>query len=96
MSETETVAVDITLLDLQPVSGRNGNVLATAKVEVAIAGVQMRINGVEVYRNKAGTVATQWPQHRTASGQLVHALSLPAEISKAVRDVVLDAWRKSQ
>jgi hypothetical protein len=81
---TDTVAVEYHLVAVEAVSGA-GRLIAVATVELAIAGIPITLQGVQLkltHDNKVLCQAPQWRHPRT--GQWVPCILLPDELRVAI------------
>ena len=86
----ETVSVAVTVLRLDRVAA--GGLLALAAVEIDIAGVVLTLHGVRVIRTGPRSRGVAAPFCRVAKGRLAEAISLPADVTRAIGEVVLDEY----
>jgi hypothetical protein len=91
-SEMEMMAVEYTVLGLAPVRDA-GRLIALANVEIAIGGVAIVLQGVQLIRDAAGNVSVQAPRFRDGAGVWRSAVILPDSLRDALGDEVLAAWR---
>jgi stage V sporulation protein G len=71
----------VKIIGHEAVKGR-GTLIALAIVEVDIAGVLIRIQGVEIHQSKLGKLTIAAPQFRAANGKRHAAVILPPEIMR--------------
>jgi hypothetical protein len=89
MAETETVDIIYRVIGVEPVRGA-GRLIGLAIVEIEIAGVVIRLQGVQIRRRSYGRVDRQpsmWRNPRT--GQWLPAVVLPPELAEALAAEVL-------
>jgi hypothetical protein len=88
----DTIPVNVTVLEIEPVLGR-GRIAATAAVELEIAGIAIALRGFRIVRVAApASYYVETPMCRDRSGRSVPAVWLPEELGQAVGDAVIDAF----
>jgi hypothetical protein len=90
----DMVEVEVTVRDVRPVSGC-GRLVGEADVGLTIAGVEVELRGVRIFRLKNGGTGIALPHHRTA-GTWRPSVAMPAVVQDAIADQVLDALREGR
>ena len=84
-SETEVVPVEVRLIGTERVTGK-GDLQVLAVVELEIAGVVLRVQGIQIVRNRiTGQRTVKPPQFRGNDGQRYLALLCPGPYAGHLR-----------
>jgi hypothetical protein len=89
MSADTTEAV-VTVLSVEPVAG-SGKLIALAAVEIEIAGVPIRLQGVKIVRRPDGRLNCEPPSYRAPDGRWLPAAVLPADLGEGLAAEVFAA-----
>ena len=79
MSDDSTVPVEVKIIGHEAVRGR-GTLVALAIVDVDIAGVVIRLQGVEIHQSRLGKLTIAAPQFRAANGKRHAAVLMPPDV----------------
>jgi hypothetical protein len=94
-SERETVPVTFEVVSVEHVRS-GGKLLAFVMVDLDIAGIAIRLQGVQVLRRADGALECRAPTFRhPRDGRWLPGLILPAELTSAIAAEVLTAFRNS-
>jgi hypothetical protein len=88
---TETIPVEYRVLGVERAIG-TGRLLALANVEIDVAGVVLRLQGVQVRRGTKGLECSAPVWRHPHLGRWLPAVTLPPELLRAIAVDVLDAF----
>ena len=87
-SDVGRTTVVMTVIGVEQVRGR-GSLIGLAIVELDVAGVVIRLQGVQVLQSPDGSLTCRSPQFRRANGVWTPAAILPPDLAEALGAEVL-------
>jgi stage V sporulation protein G len=85
-----TVTVEINVLGIEQLRG-TGKLVAMAVVQVAIAEVELVLQGVQLRVNQDGRILCQAPMFKHPQRGYLPCIIMPGELTNAIAREVLDA-----
>jgi hypothetical protein len=89
----DTATVTFTVIGLERLRDR-GRLLAFANVELVIEGVELKLQGIGVVRERDGSLTCEAPRFRHPDGRWLPGVVLPKELTTAIATEVLAAYRQ--
>jgi hypothetical protein len=86
----ETTEALVTVLSVEPVAG-SGKLIALAAVEIEIAGIPIRLQGVKIVRRPDGRLNCEPPCYRGPDGRWLPAAVLPPDLGEGLAAEVFAA-----
>jgi hypothetical protein len=84
--DTASVPIEVTIIGHEAVKHR-GTLIAWAIIDVDIAGVVIRLQGVEIHQSRLGRLTIAAPQFRAANGVRHAAVLMPPEVMRTALEL---------
>lgn len=88
MTDAPTVPIEVRIIGHERVKSR-GTLIALAIVEVDIAGMMIRLQGVEIHQSRLGKLTIAAPQIGAANGKRYPAVVMPPEIMQTAIELFI-------
>jgi hypothetical protein len=89
--DTARVPIELTIIAHEAVRNR-GTLLALVVVDVDIAGVVIRLQGVEIHRSKLRKLTIAAPQFRAANGKRHPAVLMPPDVMRLMLELFVERY----
>jgi hypothetical protein len=91
----DTTAALVTIIGLERVAG-SGKLAALAVVEIEIAGIPIRLQGVKIIRRLDGRLGCEAPCFRAPDGRWAPAVILPPDLAEGLAAEVFAAMAREE